>query len=189
VLEESARLNQTIDSLLLLAKAEGTPPGQSQSDFVFGSLMGEVLALLDILGEERGVRIVQKHVELAAVEVRADRGLMRIAIMNVVHNALKFSPRESVIMISFKQPAASRLEISIQDEGPGIASGEAAKVFDRFFTSSSHSTANISGIGLGLAISKLVVERAGGRIWFEETFQQGAHCLINIPYIPPEHAA
>ncbi len=69
----------------------------------------------------------------------------------------------------------------IQDEGPGIAAGEHAKVFDRFFTSSDRPTANISGAGLGLAITKLIIERAGGSIKFEENFQQGAKCLIDLP--------
>ncbi|SFS13625.1 heavy metal sensor kinase [Granulicella pectinivorans] len=181
VLEESARLNQTVDSLLLLARAESTPPGQSQPVFFVGDLVREVIALLEVLGEERGVRIIQKQVELANVEVHADRGLMRIALMNIVHNALKFSPKDSAIIVDFAQPSASWLQIGIQDEGPGIPPGEYAKVFERFFTSSDHATADISGVGLGLAISKLVVERAGGRIGFDEDFQQGARCLIDLP--------
>jgi heavy metal sensor kinase len=181
VLEESSRLNQTVDSLLLLARAESTPPGESQPVFVFGDLVTEVIALLEVLGEERSVKIIQKHLELATVAVRADRSLMRIALMNVVHNALKFSPRDSAITISFARPSASWLQISIQDEGPGIPSGEYAKVFDRFFTSSDHSTANISGVGLGLSIAKLVVERAGGLIGFDEDFHQGARCVIGLP--------
>ena len=181
VLEESSRLNQTIDSLLLLARAESTPLSESQPVFAFGDLVTEVITLLEILGEERSVRIIEKHIELAAVEVRADRSLMRIALMNVLHNALKFSPRDSAITISFAQPSASWLQISIEDEGPGIPSVEYGKVFDRFFTSDDNTTANVSGVGLGLSIAKLVVERAGGRIGFDENFHQGARCLISLP--------
>jgi signal transduction histidine kinase len=79
-------------------------------------------------------------------------------------------------------PEASWLDISIEDEGPGIPSEEYAKVFDRFFTSSDRSTANTSGVGLGLSIAKLIVERAGGRIWFDEAFNLGARCVIRLPY-------
>jgi heavy metal sensor kinase len=183
VLEESNRLNQTVDSLLLLARAESTPPGESQLAFVIGDLVTEVISLLEVLGEDRGVKIIQMHLELANVEVRADRSLMRIALMNIVHNALKFSPRDSTITLNFAQPSTSRLQISIQDEGPGIPAGEYAKVFDRFFTSSNSSTANTSGVGLGLSIAKLIVERAGGRIGFDESFMQGARCFIDLPCI------
>ena len=180
VLEESSRLNQTVDSLLLLARAESAPSGESQPLFVIGDLVTEVITLLEVLGEERSVRIIQKDSELGAVEVRADRSLMRIALMNVVHNALKFSPCDSAVTIGFARPSASWLQISIDDEGPGITAEEHARVFDRFFTSSDHSTANISGVGLGLSIAKLVVERAGGRIGFTDKFHQGAHCVIDL---------
>lgn len=189
VLEESSRLNQTVDSLLLLAKAESSPPGESQPIFAVDDLVREVIALLEILGEERGIKIIQRHVELAAVDVHADRSLMRIALMNVIHNALKFSPQDSVITITFAHPNASWLQISIRDEGPGIPQGEYAKVFERFFTSSDHSTANISGVGLGLAISKLIVERSGGHIGFDEHMHQGARCLIDLPCVSPNRAS
>ena len=181
VLEESGRLNQTIDSLLLLAKAESTPPASSQPGFVFLDLMTEVIALLEVLGEERGVRITQVHPELAAVEVHADRRLMRIALMNVLHNALKFSPEGSTVTIAFDRSSATSLHVIVQDQGPGIAIGEHAKVFERFFTSNNRTTANGGGVGLGLSIAKLIVERAGGSIWFDENFHQGAKCIINLP--------
>jgi len=181
VLEESARLNQTIDALLLLSKAESTAPADAQAVFVLGDLVSEVISLLEVLGEERSIRITQEHSELAAVEIRGDRGLMRIALMNVVHNALKFSPEGSTITISFARPSTALLQILIQDEGPGIAAGEHARVFDRFFTSSDRPTATISGAGLGLSITKLIIERTGGSIKFDENFQQGAKCLIDLP--------
>jgi signal transduction histidine kinase len=181
VLEESGRLNQTVDALLLLARAEGTTPGIAQSVFIFRDLVTEVVTLLEVLGEERGVEIIVEHPELAAVELHADRGLMRIALMNVLHNALKFSPEDCRITITVVQLSASSLQITIQDEGPGIAPGEHVKVFDRFFTSSGLAATTTSGVGLGLSIAKLIVERAGGSIRFDEKFHQGAKCLINLP--------
>jgi signal transduction histidine kinase len=177
VLEEAGRLNQTVDSLLLLAKAESTPPGNFQQGFIFLDLMSEIITLLEILGEERGVRITQVHPELATVEVHGDRGLMRIALMNVLHNALKFSPEGSTITIAFDRPSASSLQTTIEDQGPGIAAGEHTKVFERFFTSDGQTSAN-GGVGLGLSIAKLILERAGGSIRFEEGFHQGAKCVI-----------
>ena len=181
VLEESSRLNQTVDSLLLLARAESTRPGESQPVLVLSDLVTEIIALLEVLGDERGVRIVQRHPELAVVDVRADRSLMRIALMNVIHNALKFSPPDSTITISFARSAQSSLRICVEDEGPGISPEELTRVFDRFFTGKDHSTANISGVGLGLSISKLVIERADGRIAFDQQFGRGARCLIDLP--------
>ena len=182
VLEESGRLNQTVDALLLLARAESTSLGGAEPVFLLRDLVTEVVTLLEVLGEERIVEITVEHPQAAAVEVHADRGLMRIALMNVLHNALKFSPEHGRITVNFAQLSASCLRVAIQDEGPGIAPGEHAKVFDRFFTSSVHATSTTSGVGLGLSIAKLIVERAGGDIRFDETFQQGAKCVIDLPY-------
>lgn len=61
VLEESGRLNQTVDALLLLARAESTAPASAQSVFMFRDLIAEVVALLEVLGEERGIQIAEEH--------------------------------------------------------------------------------------------------------------------------------
>jgi signal transduction histidine kinase len=181
VLEESGRLSQTIDSLLLLARAEGAPAREAQSAFVLRDLVGEVVGLLEVLGEESNVRIVEEHPELASVEIHADRALMRIAFMNVMHNALKFSPKGSTITVIFDRSLVSLLQIKIQDQGPGIVPGEHTNVFERFFTSNSRATVNTSGLGLGLSIAKLVFERAGGTIRFDEDVPYGATCVIDLP--------
>jgi len=182
VLEESARLNQTVDGLLLLAKAESTPPGLTQPSFVFSDLVTEVVTLLEVLGEERGIRIVERNAEQGGVAIRADRTLLRIALMNVMHNALKFAPAQSVVTISFSHPAAERLRITIEDEGPGIAPGEHLKVFERFFTGTATTSPQGSGAGLGLSIAKLIVERSGGSIAFDAAANPGARCLIDLPF-------
>jgi len=108
VLEESGRLNQTVDSLLLLARAEGIPSGDVHSGFILRDLITEVVALLEVLGEESGIRIVEEHLELAAVEIHGDRGLVRIALMNVLHNALKFSPLDSTVTIGIERRCKSQ---------------------------------------------------------------------------------
>jgi heavy metal sensor kinase len=180
VLEESSRLNQTVDSLLLLARAESTLPGVMQGAFNLRELVNEVVSLLEVLGDDRGIRIFQENSGIADLEVHADRGLIRIALMNVLHNALKFSPNGSTITIAFTRSSASHLQISIQDEGPGIAAGEHARVFDRFFTSGGHAAVNTSGVGLGLSIAKLILERRGGSICFDENSDHGARCLIDL---------
>jgi heavy metal sensor kinase len=185
VLEESARLTQTVDTLLLLAKAERVVPSEIQAAFILQDLVVEVVSLLDVLGDEHGVRIVQEQSELAVAEIRGDRDLIRIALSNVLHNALKFSPKGGTITIGFAQPSASFVQINIQDEGPGIAPDEYVKVFDRFFTTKRYVADNTSGVGLGLSIAKLVLERFGGHIQFDRSSHRGARCLIDLPLLGP----
>jgi signal transduction histidine kinase len=183
ILEETSQLNETIDSLLLLSKAETSQVGSQQESFVVIDLVNEVLNLLGILIEERGVAVLQDNESAARVSMRADRNLLRVAILNVIHNALKFSPDESVLRISYCRPEAvrDRILLTVHDEGPGIKPGEVERVFDRFFTSNSPATASHSGAGLGLSISKLIIDRAGGRIAFDDAVRQGARCTIELP--------
>lgn len=183
ILEENARLNETINSLLLLAKAEATQPGDRQSVFVATELVDEVLNLLDVVIEEHGVTVFQEGKQSTGLSVKADRSLLRIAILNVLHNALKFSPQGSTLRITYSRSDGPPLKatISFHDEGPGIAKGEHHKIFERFFTSSSQATAHSSGTGLGLSVAALVIERAGGIIWFDEEVEYGAKCIIELP--------
>jgi heavy metal sensor kinase len=183
ILEETARLSQTIDSLLLLAKAEVTQPGNQQTVFIATELVDEILDLLEVVIEERHVSVIQEGKPAGELSVRADRSLLRVAILNVLHNALKFSPNGSALKISYSrsQNPSPTLRIVFEDQGPGIARGEHQRIFERFFTSSAQATASQSGTGLGLSVAKLVVERIGGAIWFDEEVRQGAKCILDLP--------
>jgi signal transduction histidine kinase len=187
ILEETARLSDTINSLLLLAKAEATQPGDSQTVFVASELVDEVLDLLQVVIEERRITVVQESVSAGQRGVSAERGLLRIAILNVLHNALKFSPKDSRLSISYQRLDGSvpALSIAFHDQGPGIAPGEHQQIFERFFTSGARGTASASGTGLGLSVAKLVIDRMGGKIWFDEAATGGARCVMELPLCSP----
>jgi signal transduction histidine kinase len=144
-----------------------------------------ILALLDVLLEERQIRVRQEGAVTAVEPVRADRGLIRIALMNVPHNAIKFSPENSIIGITYShetRDGRAQQRVCIQDCGPGIAEGEHMRIFERFFTSASPHTAMQSGAGLGLSITKLIVDRSEGEVFFEDrASNQGASCCIILP--------
>jgi len=180
ILEETGRLNETIDGLLLLARAEASQPGQERTLFSVRELIEEVLGVLSVLIEEKQITVVQENEFQANQCIRADRALLRIAVMNVLHNAVKFSPRNSVLSIS-SEHRNDKVRVAFQDQGPGIAPGEQERVFDRFFTSKRPAAVLGSGAGLGLSIARLIVDRSGGCIWFEPV-QTGARCVIEIPF-------
>ena len=183
ILEETARLNETISSLLLLARAEATKPGHQQTTFIASELVDEVLELLQVVIEERNVTVIEEGESAGQTSVHAERSLLRVAILNVLHNALKFSPNGSTLRISYLRLVGPTpvLSIAFQDEGPGIAPGEHQRVFERFFTSSTQGTVSESGTGLGLSVAKLVIDRVGGKIWFDEEIRHGARCIIDLP--------
>jgi signal transduction histidine kinase len=185
MLEETARLNQTIEGLLLLAKTETLNASAQSAPFSLPELVDEILAVLDVLLEERHIHVRQEGAAEVVAPVLADRGLIRIALMNVLHNAIKFSPEDSTIDITYShetREGRAQLRVCIQDSGPGIAAGEHARIFERFFTSASPHTAMQSGAGLGLSITKLIVDRSEGEVFFEDrASNHGASCCIILP--------
>jgi heavy metal sensor kinase len=185
VLEETVRLNATIDSLLLLARAESTQPGKHQTIFPIKPLVDEVLSFLEILLEERDLRVVEEVEGVENADVLGDRSLLRVAFLNVLHNAIKFSPQQSVLVISYRnlEGPPPAICITVQDQGPGITPGDEERVFDRFFTRSGSEAGSPAGTGLGLAIAKLVIDRAGGSIRFVMDVETGARCAVCLPVI------
>jgi signal transduction histidine kinase len=185
MLEETIRLNQTIDGLLLLAKAEMGHADTQQSAFSLPALTKEIVALLDVLLDERSITLVVEGQEAMTESLMADRSLVRVAVLNALHNAIKFTAQGSQIRIDYahSEHDGNRFQkMCIHDSGPGIPSGEHDRIFDRFFTSRSPQTVAGSGSGLGLSISKLIIERNGGRIYFEIGHADpGARCCIELP--------
>jgi signal transduction histidine kinase len=184
MLEESTRLNQTIDGLLLLSRAEAVQSDNTPTSFLLPELIHEILALLEVLIEERQITVLEENENVAHAPLVADRSLVRVAFLNVLHNAVKFSPDRSALRIVYRHIERDRLtfhQISIHDGGPGIAPGEHRRVFDRFFTSTIHQATVPRGSGLGLSIARLIIVRNGGRIYFDEEVVDGARCCIELP--------
>ncbi len=183
ILEETVRLNGTIESLLLLARAEATGSATAETVFCISELVNEVLSLLEVIIEDRQVSVTVENETIGRARVRADRSLLRTAFLNVLHNALKFSPPKSILTISYSQTDGTvpKMLIAFEDQGPGIPAGEHQRVFERFFTSAAKGVASNSGAGLGLSVAKLVIDRAGGAIRFDEEMTIGARCIITLP--------
>ena len=182
ILEETSRLDETIGGLLLLAKAESAK-AIGPNTFSLVEVTNEVTEVLEVLAEERGIRLISSVDDASRLVVSGDRGLIRSAIMNVIHNAIKFSPDDCTVTIAYRVVGSQseHIELSVQDQGPGIESSELEAVFGRFYTSARRQTAAHNGTGLGLSIAQLVVQRSGGRIFFDPSAVVGACCVIRLP--------
>lgn len=191
MLEETIRLNQTIDGLLILARTEVRQVGETEELISLPELVHEILKLLAVVIEEARISVSETRDGHDELPVCADRSLVRVAILNVIHNALKFSPPGSTLTVSYARSMLNTRpaeRLCIADSGPGIQAGEHERVFDRFFTSRSPETQSSSGAGLGLSIAKLAIDRSAGSIFFDKTASGGARCCINLPagQRPPE---
>jgi heavy metal sensor kinase len=171
MLEEAQRLSDLIESLLALARMERGKVSVNLETVNLTVLAAEVRESLLVLVSEK-----QQSVELigdADIEVTADPVLLRQALVNIVHNAVRYAPQATRIAIrTFRQ--AGRAFIEVSDQGPGISTEHHSKIFERFYRVDKSRARAEGGHGLGLAIAKWSVERQGGHIEVESESGKGS---------------
>jgi PAS domain S-box-containing protein len=113
-------------------------------------------------------------------QVFADRDKISQVVVNVLNNAIKYSPEGGKITISGKR-LKDKIQISIKDEGIGIAEKDIAHIFDKFHRVDNLTTRKVEGTGLGLSIVKYIVERHGGNITVESTLGKGSTFSVILP--------
>ena len=178
MLEEAQRLDELIASLLTLARLESEEVVLRREPVDVAELAREVSESLSVLAVERR-QTVDVH-GASTIAPLADRFLLRQALLNIVHNAIRHSPEGSRITIRTAQ-ISSAVSIAVVDEGPGIAREHQEKVFERFYRIDRARSRAEGGYGLGLAIAKWSVERLGGRIQVESDGENGSTFRILLP--------
>ena len=117
----------------------------------------------------------------SAVTVTADRDRLRQVLVNLIGNAVKFTPADGNISVAVTLPRVdgeSWGEIRVTDNGPGIPPAEREAVFDPYYRSE-HTTA-LPGVGLGLAISRALVEQMGGDLTLESEMGRGTSFIVRL---------
>ena len=175
MLEEVDRLASLVDRLLTLSRAETGQARVSAASFDLRGLADEVAAHLGVLAEERNQAI---RVEGAAPHAYADRVVIRQAVINLVDNAIKFSPPGARIAIRVGETADS-VTLDVVDSGAGIEAAARDRIFDRFFRATQ--AAGEAGAGLGLSIAKGAVEANGGRLTLLSSGEDGSTFRITLP--------
>ena len=178
VLEEVDRLRQLVDALLMLARGESdmaTAPATEVSPY---EAVESVCAQLRPLAEEHN-QLLSVHGDVTTA-ILTDINLLNLAVMNVVHNAIKFTPDGGRIDVSVTSSDAA-ITITVDDTGPGIPAAERDKVFDRFYRSDRATRSTERGFGLGLSIARAAIAKLGGSILAGQAASGGARINILIP--------
>jgi two-component system, OmpR family, sensor kinase len=179
MLEEAQRLTDLVDALLTLARMDATKTGFAREEVNIAGLLEELRDQFEVLAAEKRqmLALTCDH----DLSVQADRTLLRLALVNLLHNAIQHSPPDSnIALAAARRP--SGIEISVSDTGLGIAVEHHEKIFERFFRiDKARSRSGAGGVGLGLAIAKRAVERNGGRIIVESDWNRGSVFRIELP--------
>ncbi|MFL5344756.1 MAG: PAS domain S-box protein [Hyalangium sp.] len=142
-------------------------------------LVTESIELLQPSADEKEVRLA-KELDSSLLKVRCDRERIMQVLSNLIGNAIKFTDSGGVVKVRTRGER-TRVVFSVSDTGPGIAEEDRAHIFDRYWQAKRRAR---ESLGLGLAISKAILESHGGTIWVESMVGQGATFLFSIPIDP-----
>jgi heavy metal sensor kinase len=175
MLEEVDRLAVLVNRLLTLSRAEMGQARLSVEAVPLTDLADNVVADLAVLAEEK-TQSVTVHPR-GATRALADRMMLRQALMNLVDNAIKFSPAGARIVIRVLETPENAI-VEVVDQGPGIPDSLREHIFDRFFRAPT--SAETGGTGLGLSIAKSAVEANAGTLTLEHSGQEGSTFRISV---------
>lgn len=122
---------------------------------------------------------------LPEVEVRADEQRLMQVMANLLSNAVKYSPAGGIVTVSVRT-GDGNVRIAVSDRGPGVPEEFRSRIFQKFSQAGDSSTRKTKGTGLGLVISKSIVEKMGGKIDYESTEGEGATFYFDLPLAKPD---
>ncbi|WP_068619875.1 sensor histidine kinase [Paenibacillus tuaregi] len=175
---ESRRINKLVEDLLLLTKLDQAPQLQS-GPLRLDALLREMQPQLLMLAGNRTVRLDVT----ADVTVCADPDKMKQVVLNLFHNAVQHTLEDGGLITLSLHASKEQVDMRIQDNGSGIDPQHLLHIFDRFYRSESSRTRKSGGAGLGLSITKSIVEAHHGTIRAESTPGEGTCFHITLPSV------
>ena len=174
MLEETDRLSVLVDRLLSLSRAETHQATLTPDSVSLVELAEDVVGHLGVLAEEKGQSLSVDATGRPTAVV--DRVVLRQALINLVDNAIKFTPPGGQVSVRVTSDDGTAV-VDVTDTGPGIPSEARERIFDRFFRGDELAA---SGTGLGLSIAKGAVEANGGQLTLERSDAQGTTFRIRL---------
>lgn len=169
VLNEVNRLDSIVKDFLTLAKERDL----SLRPYGLGALIAETVRLIQKDALEKGISI-KADVPEATADIMIDPQLLKSALLNILINAMEASDRESTIDIRYEE-SNGQTTVKVSDEGEGISRDDIERVFDPYFSTKS------TGTGLGLSLTRTIIEKHGGAISLDSKVGQGTTVTVTIP--------
>jgi two-component system, OmpR family, phosphate regulon sensor histidine kinase PhoR len=177
---ETGHLVQMINELLDLSRMEHAATQVRRDEVALAPLVEASMQRLQTFAQRQGVRLsAQLPPDLPPV--RGDEERLDQLLMNLLHNAIKFSPDGGDVSITADEHPDAAV-VSVRDTGVGIPARDQARVFERFYKVDRARQRGLGGTGLGLAIARHIAEAHGGRIWLESIEGEGSTFSFSLPF-------
>jgi PAS domain S-box-containing protein len=179
--EESERLAQIVNDVLLASHLDSGGLQTRIEACDAGLLVQGVVAAAHVHAPDSVTLVVDTPDDLPPVA--ADEQQLRQVLMNLIENAIKYSPDGGRIGVSVRRRSGS-LRFTVADEGLGVPAPERRRIFEKFYRLDPDMTRGIGGTGLGLYICRELVRRLQGRIWVEPNGRRGSAFHVEVPAAP-----
>ena len=185
-LQETARMSDLVDSLLTLARADEGRFDLYREPVPLGPVVRDVYETALILGEDCGLSVSMSVLEDGVVDGDARR--LRQLFLNLITNAIKYTPRGGRVEVSLSHRMANEIAFTVRDSGIGMSAADLSHVFERFWRAdrARSRTSERGGFGLGLAISQWIAQAHGGRITVQSRLGRGSVFTVTLPMLIPD---
>ncbi len=185
---QAYRLLTIIDNILTLAEINRDGLTASKSRFAFPKLVQETTDLFRERLREKSIQFKQS-IQKGLSEVETDTRYLKLALVNLIDNAIKFTTEGGTIEIGARETSDKELQVFVRDSGVGVPPESTQIIFERFKQLGNTLTDKPDGTGLGLYIAKNLVEKLGGKIWVESRMGSGATFFILLRLTEKEESA
>lgn len=179
--DEVDQLSRLVDDLVELSRIDTGRFGIQPEDVELGALVADAAARLEPRATLKSLSLACEPPE-EPVWTRSDPGRLTQVIVNLMGNAIKFTPPQGQVIISVGAHQR-QARVEVRDTGPGIPAEEVDRIFDRFYQGSINSRHRHAGMGLGLYISREIIQALGGRIWVTSEEGHGTTFTFELPLV------
>lgn len=186
------RLTRLINDILDLLKLEAGKMVLNREPHDLSAMVEEVGQTMALFAQSRNIQLVY-HAPKGLPPVYADRDRVIQILTNLAGNAVKFTPAQGKVTLGLPEvrpsmESAAHLKVAVADTGRGIAKEDMEKLFEKFVQLGGKA-GDVKGTGLGLTITKALVEQHGGRIWVESELGKGSRFTVSLPVYKEEDSA
>jgi signal transduction histidine kinase len=171
-------LSSLIDDLFELSRLEAGDITWSLQQVQLDELVQETIEAMRVQADAKGVSVTATLAQ-DLIPARANPEKLQRVLFNLIQNAIRHTPADGSVVVR-AEPSAGGVEIEVSDTGSGIAPGDRPRVFTAFYRGGADAARGGEGAGLGLAVSRAIVEAHGGRIWLADC-AQGTRVRFSLP--------
>jgi two-component system, OmpR family, phosphate regulon sensor histidine kinase PhoR len=174
------RLTKIVEDLLMLSKIETKEFQLKTESISLPNLMDDIIDFLKEPAEKKKISLSRRETP-SSLAIRADRSYLEQILINLLDNAIKYTPEGGRVIVSAAEKDSKDIQFSIEDNGIGIPKEDLSRIFERFYRVDKGRSKELGGTGLGLSIVKHLVQAHGGKVWVESQLGKGSTFYFSLP--------